>query len=126
MAIIHYADVIYSGEKGVFDLRNWVASRTNDKFENAAITVAELWHGVDAPKARIRQRVITILGRFLARLPIILTPNKQPSNHARIWALLEATGKMIGYYDIIVAATALERDSEVATFNRRHFAQSPG
>ncbi len=34
---------------------------------------------------------------------------------------MEASGKMIGYYDIIVAATALERGSEVATFNRRHF-----
>ena len=42
--------------------------------------------------------------------------------HARIWAELESSGKMIGYYDIIVAATALERGSEVATFNRQHFA----
>jgi len=28
---------------------------------------------------------------------------------------------MIGYYDIIVAATALERGSDIASFNRRHF-----
>ena len=33
---------------------------------------------------------------------------------------------MIGYYDVIVAATALERGSEVATFNRRHFSQVKG
>ena len=39
---------------------------------------------------------------------------------------LEAAGKMIGYYDIIVAATVLERGSEVATFNQRHFAQVEG
>ncbi len=43
--------------------------------------------------------------------------------HARLWAELEASGKMIGYYDLIVAATALERGSDVATFNERHFAQ---
>jgi len=30
---------------------------------------------------------------------------------------------MIGYYDLIVGATALERGSQVATFNKRHFAQ---
>jgi len=30
---------------------------------------------------------------------------------------------MIGFYDLIVGATALERGSEVATFNRRHFGQ---
>ena len=29
-------------------------------------------------------------------------------------------GKMIGYYDVIVAATALERGSSVTTFNHRH------
>ena len=41
--------------------------------------------------------------------------------HARIWAQLNASGKMIGYYDLLVAATALERGSVVATFNKRHF-----
>jgi predicted nucleic acid-binding protein len=33
---------------------------------------------------------------------------------------------MIGYHDVIVAATAMERGSEVATFNRRRFAQVKG
>ena len=39
---------------------------------------------------------------------------------------LESVGKMIGSYDLIVAATALERGSDVATFNRRHFAPVKG
>ena len=46
--------------------------------------------------------------------------------HARIWAELEASGKMIGFYDLIVGATALERGSDVATFNKRHFGQISG
>jgi predicted nucleic acid-binding protein len=33
---------------------------------------------------------------------------------------------MIGYYDLIVGATALERGSNVATFNRGHFSQIRG
>jgi len=33
---------------------------------------------------------------------------------------------MIGAYDLLLAATALERGSEVATFNRRHFDCVPG
>ena len=32
-----------------------------------------------------------------------------------------AAGKMTGYYDLIVAATARQRGSQLATFNRRHF-----
>jgi predicted nucleic acid-binding protein len=39
---------------------------------------------------------------------------------------VEASGKMIGFYDLIVGATALERGSEVATFNKRHFGQIQG
>ena len=33
---------------------------------------------------------------------------------------------MIGYCDVIVAATALERDRALATFNQRHFTMVPG
>jgi predicted nucleic acid-binding protein len=33
---------------------------------------------------------------------------------------------MIGFYDMIVAATALERGSDVATFNQRHFSRVKG
>ena len=46
--------------------------------------------------------------------------------HARIWAELESSGNMIGYHDIIVAATAVERGSAVATSNKRHFNQVKG
>jgi len=39
---------------------------------------------------------------------------------------LGGVGKMIGYYELIVAATALQRGSEVVTFNKRHFFPSEG
>jgi hypothetical protein len=47
MAMILDADVIIGGERRVFDLAAWVASRSKDLFEVAPITVAELWHGVE-------------------------------------------------------------------------------
>jgi predicted nucleic acid-binding protein len=34
--------------------------------------------------------------------------------------------KMIGYYDPIVAATAMEYGSRLATSNKRHFSAVPG
>jgi predicted nucleic acid-binding protein len=39
---------------------------------------------------------------------------------------LQSEGKVIGAYDLIVAATALERGSHLATFNKRHFAMVKG
>ena len=121
MAIVLDADVLIRGEKGSFDLKNWLASRPDDQFEIAAITLAELWHGVERATAPHRAKREQYLQTVLAPLPIIPYTEQTAREHARIWAELEAAGKMIGYYDIIVAATALERGSDVATFNRKHF-----
>ena len=126
MAIIIDADVIIGGEKGIFDLRRWLASRPDDEFEIAAITVAELWHGVERAKGSHRLRRQQYLERLIATLPVIPYTQRTAYEHARIWAEVDARGTMIGYYDLIVAATALERGSQLATFNRRPFTQIAG
>jgi hypothetical protein len=71
MAIILDADVIIRGQKGTFDLKGWTASRAEDSFEVAAITVAERWYGVQRAKGRqrtIRQRYLQTI---LSVLPVV-------------------------------------------------------
>lgn len=126
MAIILDADVIIRGEKGTFDLQGWLAQRPDVEFEIAAITVAELWHGVGRATGEHRRKRQEYLETVLAQLPIIPYTAEIAREHARVWAELEAVGKMSGYYDIIVAATARFRGSEVATFNRQHFENISG
>ena len=126
MAIIVDADVIIRGERGTFDLRGWLSARSSERVEIAAITVAELWHGVERADAAHRSRRERYVRSVTERMSIIPYTESTALEHARIWAALEATGRMIGDYDLIVAATALERDSEVATFNERHFSSVPG
>jgi len=46
--------------------------------------------------------------------------------HARVCADLEASGKMLGFSDLLVGATDLERGSKLATFNKPHFAKIKG
>jgi tRNA(fMet)-specific endonuclease VapC len=120
------ADVVIRGERGTFNLKNWVASRPNEQFEIAAITVAELWHGVERATGTHRIKRERYLSTVLQSLPIVPYTEQTAYEHARIWAELETSGKMIGFYDLIVGATALERGSQVATFNSRHFAQIRG
>jgi len=120
------ADVIIGDEKGTFDLAAWVASMPGEQFEIAAITVAELWHGVERASLPQKPKRQQYLEAFVAALPIIPYTEQTAYEHARIWAELESSGKMIGIYDVIVAATALERGSSLATFNRRHFSQVKG
>ena len=126
MAIILDADVIIQGEKGTFNLRKWVASRPNDEFEIAAITLAELWHGVERATGTHRITRERYLRAVLESVPIIPYTEQTAYQHARIWAELEVSGKMIGFYDLIVGATAMERSNQVATFNKRHFARIKG
>ena len=126
MAIILDADVVIRAEKGTFDVKRWALSQPDERFEMAAITVAELWHGVERASGTHRYRREQFLTTLLASLPILPYSEQTAYEHARIWAALESVGKMIGSYDLIVAATALERGSAVATFNQRHFSMIKG
>lgn len=126
MAVIIDADVIIRSEKGKFDFYEWVASHPGERFELAAITVAELRHGLERATVPHRGRRQEFIAAVLNRMPVIPYTEQTACEHARIWAELESAGRMIGYYDIIIAATAMERGSAVATFNKRHFSQVKG
>jgi tRNA(fMet)-specific endonuclease VapC len=126
MGLIIDADVIIRGERGIFDLPAWLEMQADKDPQIAAITLAELWHGVERATARYKPRREDYLRMIFDALPIVSYTEATALEHARIWAALESSGKMIGAYDLIVAATALERKCAVATFNLRHFAQVPG
>ena len=64
------ADVVIRGEKGTFDFEKWVASRPNDQFELAGITVAELWAGVERAKGKHRVTRQSYLKAVLKSVPI--------------------------------------------------------
>ena len=126
MAIVIDTDVIIRGERGIFDLAAWLESQPNDRCEIAAITIAELWHGVERSSGTHRLKRERYLRDICAGLPVIPYTEAIALAHARIWAILESSGEMIGSYDLIVAATALEGRSAVATFNQRHFPECAG
>ena len=59
-------------------------------------------------------------------MPVLPYTEGVAYEHARIRAQLEVKGRMIGDYDVIVAATAMEQRSAVATFNYKHFSEVSG
>jgi tRNA(fMet)-specific endonuclease VapC len=101
-------------------------SRPDGESQIAAITIAELWHGVERASLVYKASRERYLRDLVESLPILPYTEVTALEHARIWAGLELAGKMIRYYDLIVAATALEHGSAVATFNKRHFQNLPG
>lgn len=121
MAIVLDTDVIIRGERATFDLEKWLALQPNEQFQIAAITVAELWHGIERATEGYRSERELYLRTVLSAIRILPYTEVTALEHARLWAELEVSGSMIGYYDLIVAVTALEHGSAVATFNERHF-----
>ena len=126
MAVLIDADVIIEAERGTFDLFAWLAQRPDEEFKLAAITVAELWHGVERATAAHRRKRQEFLEGILATFETAPYTERTALAHTRVWAELESNGQMIGAHDVILAATALERGDAVATFNVRHFAAVPG
>ena len=119
------ADVIIKGEKGNFDLIAWLDSQKGQDLEIAAITVAELWHGIERATPAHRAKRERYLRTIVERLDPIPYTETTALIHARLWAELESSGNMIGAHDLILASAALERDSVVATLNKRHFMAVP-
>jgi tRNA(fMet)-specific endonuclease VapC len=126
MEIIVDADVIIAAERGDEELESWLTSLAGDHLAVAAVTVAELWHGVERASAKHRGPRQSYLRGFLSSVSILPYTASTAYEHARIWADLVSRGEMIGLYDLIVAATAMQRHSPVATFNRRHFTRVKG
>jgi len=126
VAIILDTDVIIRGERGTFDLNRWLASQRDEEIQIAAITVAELWHGVERASSAYRVERQDYIRKILSLVKILPYTETTSLTHAQVWAELESSGKMIGFYDLIVAAAALEHGSAVVTFNQRHFTQVRG
>jgi tRNA(fMet)-specific endonuclease VapC len=120
------ADVIIRGEKGTLDLAAWMTRHAEDGFEVAATAVAELWRGVERAGGEHRDKRERYIRTLLEELPKIPYTEATALQHARIGAALESSGQMIGDYDLIVAAAAVERGCAVATVDRRDFSQVTG
>jgi tRNA(fMet)-specific endonuclease VapC len=126
MAILIDADVIIQAERGLFDLEGWLISRSREEVKLAAITVAELWHGAERATGIHRAKRRRFLQRVLVTFTFVPYTEQTGFEHARLWAELESSGQMIGSHDLILAATAIQTGSDVATFNKRHFSAVKG
>jgi tRNA(fMet)-specific endonuclease VapC len=126
MAILIDADVIIQAERGHFDLDRWLDSYPDDEFMLAAITIAELWHGVERATGLHRANRQRFLERLFPIFEVVPYTQQTGFEHARIWARLESKGEMISPHDLILAATAIQAGSDLATFNKRHFSAVKG
>lgn len=87
------------------------------------VTVGEVYEiAYNSPNPEAQ---LDIYRRFLVSFPRIGINESIIERYAEIRAFLRRRGQMISDFDILLAATALDRDLTVLTFNLRHFERIP-
>jgi tRNA(fMet)-specific endonuclease VapC len=121
------SSLLIADERENFNLAAWLRNRPPEPVALSAITLSELWFGIEveeiAARARRRRRW---LERTIRRVEIVAFDPRIAKVHARTWSRLAKLGRLIGPHDLIIAATAVHRHWAVATFNAPEFRQVPG
>ena len=92
-----------------------------------AIAAAELLHGCErANSDSVRERRSLFVEGVIRDFGVMPFALAEAREYARIWAMLEGTGQIIGPRDMEIAATALASGFAVATRNLGEFKRVPG
>lgn len=98
--------------------------REGDGLAISSVTLAELAYGVEKSAAPARNAAA--LAAFAARLAALDFDAAAAEAYGRLRARLERGGRVIGPYDMMIAAHALSRGLAVVTNNRREFDRVEG
>ena len=111
--------------KGVFpDLQKKVAASQPDKIKIPSMVAAELVYG--ARKSKQTTRNMENVERFLKPLQIIPFDKEAAIMYGKIRPDLEGKGKIIGFNDMIIAATVLAHNGILVTNNSAEFSRVEG
>jgi tRNA(fMet)-specific endonuclease VapC len=121
------SSIIIAAERGQLDLEAALSVRGEEQLRVAAITVAELYEGVeraDTPTRAEKRRAF--LENYLTRLPVVNFDAAIAREYARMRAMLLPVGRTIAVHDLQIAVTALVIGFQVATRDMRSFPRIPG
>ena len=118
------SSVLIAAERGKLDLAQRLAGLGDDPVAISAITASELLHGVHRATAAHRAPREALVERLLSGIETVPFGLVAARVHARLAAELYRTP--IGAHDLVIGATALALDYQVATRDLRSFPKIPG
>lgn len=100
-----------------------LSSFAKDDLSISLITYGEIYEGIHF--GRDPQKTTDVFQRFLR--PVVILPLTQPimRQFARIRGELRRTGKIIGDFDILIAATAIQHNLTLLTRNTKDYQRIP-
>lgn len=111
---------ILRGNEGVIERRR----RTPGPVVTTWVTAAELYYGV--ARSNAPQEGGLLVWQFLATLEVLELEIQAVERFGRLKAALEAEGRRLADFDLLIAAIALSRRAVLVTGNRRHYDRVPG
>jgi predicted nucleic acid-binding protein len=128
MGLILDSSVLIAAEKGQLNLVLLLQTETaNQPVAIAAITASELLHGCERAregKRKVHRRLF--VEEVLDTIPTLPFDLDIAREHARLWARLASTGKLIGAHDLLIAAACLHLEYALATVNIQEFRRVTG
>ena len=121
------SSILIAAERGRLDLDAVLADRKGEQFRLAALTVAELYEGVeraDTPARAEKRRAL--IESYITRMPVVDFDAAIAREYARMRVRLVPVGKTIAVHDLQIAVTALVIGYQVATRDMRSFPKIPG
>lgn len=91
----------------------------------SSVVLYELWYGVER-SARRSENAERVRAFLAGDVSVAALDEEDASVAGRIRAALEASGKAIGPYDVLIAAQALRRGATLVTGNTAEFSRVPG
>jgi len=88
------------------------------------ISVAELWEGVHFSNDRERSQAM--LEEFLSGVVVLGVDEEICKQFGQLRGSLRRQGKLVGDFDLLIAASALRHNLTLLTNNRRHFQSIEG
>ncbi len=127
MGVLIDSSVFIAAERGRLSLAGHLTSQEHEPVALSVVTASELLHGVhravDLDRRTQRERFVE---GILVRFPVVEFGLEAARVHARLWAELVGRGESVGAHDLIIGATAIAIDFQVATVNALDFQRIPG
>jgi len=121
------ASVLVGAGRGALDLEAAAATLDEEDVAIAAITAAELLHGVHrAPSPAARGKREAFVERILAVIPVLPFDAVVARAHARLLAQVTAAGLAVGAHDLAIASTAIAHGRRVITRDERTLVRITG
>ena len=128
MSIILDTSVLIADERGQWDGGRFATEVVGSaQLGICTITASEFLHGCwRAPVGKRRERRKAFFESLLAALEVFAFGLEEARTHSRLTAQLADSGIILGAYDLVIAATCLHLDWQLATLNHAEFSRVPG